>query len=127
MTRPQITGACLCGAVRFRGRPDGEATRCHCEQCRRWAGDAWPSVRLLDAEVTGGALRWYRSSDAAERGFCAECGASLFWREIGADYISVSLGCIDPPTGIALNRHIFTAYKGDYDQITDDLPQDAEE
>lgn len=127
MPNPEITGACLCGAVRFRGTPEGEATRCHCEQCRRWAGDAWPSVRLNRPVVAGETLRWFRSSDTAERGFCAECGSTLFWREIGSDSVAVSLGAIDPPTGLRLNRHIFTAYKGDYYEISDGLPQDATE
>lgn len=125
--RSEVTGGCLCGGIRFRGTPEGEAARCHCEQCRRWAGDAWTSVRITGHEVNGDTLRWYRSSAAAERGFCGQCGASLFWREVGADYLSVSLGCIDAPTGLRLDRHIFTAWKGDYYEISDGLPQDTEE
>ena len=127
MSDPEITGACLCGAVRFSGVPKGEVTRCHCEQCRRWSGDAWTAVQITSPVVTVVALRWFRSSPGAERGFCTECGSSLFWREVGADSTAVSLGCVDAPTGLALNRHIFTAYKGDYYEITDGLPQDLEE
>ena len=125
--RSEITGACLCGAVRFRGKPSGEVARCHCEQCRRWAGDAWATVDLVDHDISGDSLRWYRSSDIAERGFCGTCGASVFWRELEAGRLSVSLGCVDAPTGLTLSRHIFTAYKGDYYTITDGLPQDARE
>ncbi|WP_328803830.1 GFA family protein [Paracoccus xiamenensis] len=66
-------------------------------------------------------------SDIAERGFCGTCGASVFWRELEAGRLSVSLGCVDAPTGLTLSRHIFTAYKGDYYTITDGLPQDARE
>ena len=122
MPSPHITGACLCGAVRFSGTPEGECTRCHCEQCRRWSGDAWGAVSISAPEVTGVALRWFRSSPGAERGFCTECGSSLFWREVGAKVMAVSLGCVDAPTGLRLNRHIFTAYKGDYYDIADGLP-----
>lgn len=124
--RPELTGACLCGAIRFRGTPEGEVTRCHCEQCRRWAGDPWSSVSLRDIVIEGEGLRWFRSSDRAERGFCGRCGASLFWRRIGAASVEVSMGCADMPTGLSLQRHIFTAYRGDYYRIADGLPQSEE-
>lgn len=122
-----LTGRCLCGAVRFRGKPAGQAARCHCEQCLRWSGDTWAAVTLDEADVIGDSLRWYRSSGLAERGFCVECGASLFWRRVGSDTVDAAMGCIDAPTGMALSRHIFTAFKGDYYQITDGLPQETRE
>ncbi len=120
-----LSGGCLCGAVRFRGQPTGGAARCHCEQCRRWSGDTWAAVAMAGIEISGEALRWYRSSDHAERGFCTLCGSSLFWRPVGSDRMDAALGCLDAPTGLTLERHIFTAFKGDYYQIADGLPQDA--
>ena len=33
------------------------------------------------------------------------------------------MGCIDEPTGLALERHIFVAEKGDYYDLRDGLPQ----
>ncbi len=129
MPDPVLTGACLCGSVRFRGSPSGEATRCHCKQCQRWSGDTWASVSMIAPVIEGDALRWFASSAMAERGFCSICGSSLFWRKTGHDSaeVAVALGAIDPPSGILLNRHIFTAYKGDYHDIADGLPQDARE
>ncbi|WP_298947197.1 GFA family protein [uncultured Paracoccus sp.] len=105
----------------------GDAARCHCEQCRRWSGDTWAAVSVANVEISGDAPRWYRSSEQAERGFCAVCGSSLFWRTIGSNRLDVALGCLDTPTGITLERHIFTAFKGDYYRIADGLPQDARE
>lgn len=122
-----LSGGCLCGAVRFRGRAAGEVARCHCQQCRRWSGDTWSAVAMADAEISGDSLRWHRSSDTAERGFCAECGSSMFWRRVGAETVEAAMGCLDQPTGLMLGRHIFTAFKGDYYQITDGLPQEARE
>ncbi len=122
-----LAGGCLCGAVRFRGKLIGDAARCHCEQCRRWSGDTWASVEMDEVHITGDSLRWYRSSDVAERGFCATCGSSLFWRQVGSDQVGAALGCLDAPTGLVLSRHIFTAFKGDYYQIDDGLPQDSGE
>ena len=37
--------------------------------------------------------------------------------------ISFSLGAIDGGTGLRLDRHIFTASKGDYYDIADSVPQ----
>ena len=123
----EFSGGCLCGAVRFRGRwTDAPATLCHCGQCRRWAGHAWASSTAAGMAVTG-PVRWFRSSDRAERGFCPDCGSSLFWREIGAVETGVAAGAVDAPTGLTLTRHIFTADKGDYYDIADGLPQDPRE
>ena len=39
--------------------------------------------------------------------------------------MSFALGALDGPTGLRLEKHIFTADKGDYYDIADDLPQKA--
>jgi hypothetical protein len=39
----------------------------------------------------------FRSSEAAERGFCRDCGTPLFFRYRDRDRISVSLGSLDDP------------------------------
>ena len=75
-----------------------------------------------DFEITG-EVRWYESSDIAKRGFCPTCGSFLFWKRKDEDSMSFSLGLIDSPTNLTLNRHIFTADKGDYYEIADDAPQ----
>ncbi|MDX1607168.1 MAG: GFA family protein, partial [Candidatus Competibacterales bacterium] len=77
-----FTGGCLCGAVRYRARgPLRPVIACHCRQCRRSSGHyvaATAALReALDLEDASGALRWYRSSTQARRGFCAQCGSSL--------------------------------------------------
>ena len=67
-------------------------------------------------------LRWYRSSDTAERGFCCVCGGNLFWKQAGRDAISVTAGTLDTPTGLSVEQHIFVADKSDYYTIDGDLP-----
>ena len=62
-------------------------------------------------------------ADDRERGFCRRCGASLFWRRSGADRISIAAGTLDGPTGLRTAAHIFVADRGDYYEITDDLPR----
>jgi len=68
-------------------------------------------------------LKWYRASDHARRGFCAECGSTLFWQSDGADRIAIAAGSLDGKTGLVTAAHIFVADKGDYYQLDDSLPQ----
>ena len=68
-------------------------------------------------------LRWYRASDAAKRGFCGECGSTLFWQPDDDDRIAIAAGSIDGESGLATAAHIFVADKGDYYRLDDDLPQ----
>ena len=121
------TGGCLCGAVRYevRGRLR-DVTICHCGQCLRTHGHAaaYSSAgtdALVLTEDRG--LKWYVSSATARRGFCAECGASLFWEPSEGGHTAIAAGTLDRPTGLKTVAHIFTADKGDYYDITDDLAQ----
>ena len=120
-------GSGLCGGVAFTITGDlSEPSACHCSQCRKQSGHVWSSTHMPETALTLTAqdsLDWYAASDSAKRGFCRTCGSFLFWKHQDEDMISVSMGSLDPPTGLHLARHIFVADKGDYYDITDDLPQ----
>jgi hypothetical protein len=123
-----ITGGCLCGAVRYRVKGDLRPTlsACHCSQCRRHHGalGVFSSAEATAVEIEGlDKLRWYQSSDGARRGFCAVCGAKLFWQAIGDAALDIVAGSLDRPKGLKLVRHIFVASKGDYYELADDLPK----
>lgn len=121
------SGSCLCGAVSFvvegtLAPPDA----CHCTQCRKQSGHVWASTDVPRAAVTiNGAdrLTWYQSSPKVRRGFCANCGSVLFWDPPGRDTIAIAMGAFDAPTGTHLHVHIYTGSKGDYYDISDDVPQ----
>ena len=121
-------GSCLCGGVRDAVDAEfTETTACHCSQCRRQSGHYWAAANVPKSALkltASGSLRWYRASDKARRGFCAECGSFLFWESPERDSISVALGTVTGSTGARLARHIFVADKGDYYDIADGLPQD---
>jgi hypothetical protein len=120
-------GACLCGAVRVEVAGDLPApAACHCSQCRRQSGHFWASSDVpRDALTVHGAdrVRWYRSSDKVERGFCGTCGSVLFWAPIGGDKVAVAMGAFASPTGTTLREHGFVADKGDYYTLADGVPQ----
>jgi hypothetical protein len=121
------TGGCLCGAVKFEiDGPMRDVVACHCEQCMKTHGNfgaysATDKDKLKFTEDHG--LTWFISSDTARRGFCRECGASLFWEPNFADYTAVAAGALDNPTGLKLVRHIFTDDKPDWYEIADGLEQ----
>ncbi len=122
------TGACLCGAVTFSlSGPLGGTLACHCTQCRRQSGHYFAAVgapRAAVVIVETDDLVWYRSSEIARRGFCRCCGSNLFWDPFEGEVTQVSLGALDAPTGLKLERHVHVASMGDYYQIADGLPQD---
>jgi hypothetical protein len=115
----RATGGCLCGAVRYEVRgPLRDVVVCHCSRCRRAHGHvgAYAACDAADLVVEASALRWYEEGDRS-RGFCGECGASLFWRAAGRGSVSVAAGTIDPPTALTTVAHIFTRDAGDYYEI----------
>ena len=125
MPDPMRTGSCLCGGVRFtvRGRMRN-LVACHCSQCRKTSGHYTVASSVPDEAITFLAretLAWYRSSDAAERGFCNRCGGNLFWRPEGEGRNSIFAGVLDNPTGLAVKLHIYCADKSDFTVLPADI------
>ena len=122
-----IKGSCLCGGVTFEVTgPLPEGVACHCGQCRKNSGHYWASVHVPEKDLklnSEAGLSWYSASDIARRGFCQTCGSTLFWNPHEEDKISISLGALEAPTGTVIQKHIFTADKGDYYSISDGLKQ----
>lgn len=127
------TGRCLCGAVRYEVRGDlRDVLICHCEECRRWHGHFSASTAarredLVLVEQRG--LRWIDSpsSDArARRGFCGECGSSLFWDAPGRPTVSIAAGTLelDGHTDLRVAAHWYVSQAGDYYELpADGLPR----
>jgi len=125
-----MRGSCLCGAVRFEvhGPLEHAPEACHCAQCRRQTSHVFVGVNVRRASLVVQGERnvtWFASSEAVRRGFCGMCGSVLFWQPTlpGYEFTSVSMGSLDPPTGMRLAKHTFVGEKSDYYDITDDLPQ----
>ncbi|MCP3137511.1 GFA family protein [Pyxidicoccus xibeiensis] len=120
------TGGCFCGAIRYEvSAPMTGVTYCHCSKCRRWHGHvgAYTAVdrdgfRLTEAR----GLKWHSVSPTVRRGFCVECGSSVLFDETPDPKISICAGTLDAPTGVREKAHIYTASKGDYYEVSGELP-----
>ena len=128
------TGGCLCGAVRCVRDPRPAAQRGQLP-LQQVPAVSRPSRRLHlrpapkpGAHHAQAGLKWYRSvtdeTPNVHRGFCGECGSSLFWDPRGSGRIlAVAAGSLDSPTGLRTIGHVWTSQAGDYYKITDDHPQ----
>jgi len=109
------TGGCLCGAVRYEvSGPLRDVVNCHCSMCQRLHGNFGPhsKARKVNIAITkADGLAWYKTSEVAQRGFCRECGSSLFWEPFELDATGIIAGSLDGPTGLKTMGHIFVGEK----------------
>ncbi|MBB3998911.1 GFA family protein [Aureimonas pseudogalii] len=122
--RPVFAGGCQCGAVRFRIEGAlGHASICHCRMCQKAFGAFYaPLVNVGSAELawTRREPNRFRSSNAALRGFCAECGTPLTYESL--DGVSLAIGAFDDPSTIAPTIQFSAEGKLPYVDRLHDLP-----
>lgn len=127
MSQSEYAGGCHCGAVRFlaRGRPVN-VRACHCGACRKVTGGAFFARAVFPIETvtrSGGTGR-YRSSERLWRLFCPECGALVFVEPADRPgFLAVSLACLDEPSALSPEMHIFVADKPAWVTLADGVPQ----
>ena len=121
------TGGCLCGEVRFEvtARPKMDAY-CYCKMCQRWSGSvltSWACFEAKDFRCTKGELKFYTSSEFAERGFCHKCGSSLIQHVFKDDLISVASGCFDHSEEFPPREHGGIENQVTWLKVDDELPR----
>ena len=115
-----LTGACLCGGVRYLydgelGGEVGTVTVCHCGQCRKAQGfaSAVAPAEAAGFDVTTGRdlICEYESSPGKMRAFCSICGSPIYSRRTAqSSVIRLRLGSLDqPPESLRVEAHIYTA------------------
>jgi len=122
------TGSCLCGSVAFEIHgPMDDILLCHCTQCRKQTGHYWASAHCTDKDlrfISKEGLAWYTSSDMAKRGFCKNCGSTLFWKTTPDNGVtSISCGAINGATGLKIGAQLFSDDKGDYYELPTGVPK----
>jgi hypothetical protein len=98
------TGGCHCGALRFRVELDltKGASRCNCSICTKTAVTGCivkPAAFTLLSDDDEGLGMYEWGGKISQRFFCKRCGVHCFGRghlaEVGGDYVSVNLNCLD--------------------------------
>lgn len=103
---PDISGACLCGKVRFIASAEpGFVGVCHCRNCQRQSGSAFAVVLGFPTAAVSmqGELKTYTdtgdSGKSLFRKFCPECGSSIATEvEVMPGMIMLKAGSLDDPS-----------------------------
>ena len=125
-----MKGSCLCGAVVYQvHRFYPEIANCHCSMCRKFHGAAFATygkVQTEDFEWLQGAefIKVFESSEIAERGFCSNCGSSLYYKIAGQDQqYSLTTGTLDCEPDRPVDNSIFCAEQPRWSKDNHDLPE----
>jgi len=94
------TGGCQCGKIRFHcNAPADHASVCYCRMCQKASGAPFMAFVSFPAAQ----VQWtippqiFASSNQIERGFCANCGTPLTYRENTSQLISITINSLDDP------------------------------
>ena len=127
MKKISLKASCLCGGIQLRTRGyHRDVENCHCIQCMKTHGHyaAYTNVQEQNVQfVKKITLKWFRSSKRAKRGFCRKCGASLFFKIIGSNNISIAAAMFKRPTKLKTKINLFIKGKLDYYKLDNRLPK----
>jgi len=113
-----LTGACMCGAVRFEiTEPLPAAGYCHCTRCQRRSGTAAAvsarvapgSFRVVEGEELVGS--WDPPGGGFRKSFCRTCGSALWAGPTDGEVVVVRMGSFDEDPGVrpSFRQHTATA------------------
>ncbi|MCF4164418.1 GFA family protein [Zavarzinia compransoris] len=129
MTRPitpedPLTGACLCGAVRYRiTAPPSSCSHCHCTLCRKASAAGyvtWATVAMDHFHLTG-EVSEYAWSPKSLRQFCARCGSQITFRFHGLPgEIDFTCATLDEPERVTPEYHTWVSKKLPWIVLGDD-------
>ena len=127
MKKLSLKASCLCGNIQLRTHGyHRDVQNCHCIQCMKTHGHyaAYTNVHEQNVKfLKKRTLKWFRSSKKAKRGFCRKCGASLFFKVIGSNNISIAAGMFNGSTKLKTKMNIFVKGKPDYYRLNNRLPK----
>ncbi len=101
--------------------------------CRKFHGAAFATFGIAKTEnftwLRGKQLlSSFKASNGTTRQFCQQCGSSLIFSSSKEDdeVVEFALGVLDADVDFEPDAHIYTNYKANWFEITDDLPQYGE-
>ncbi len=129
-TTEQVTGGCMCGAVRYEVIGDPfSVIHCHCLSCRRHSGA--PVVTLAgfkqdQVRFTAGERRIYESSPGVGRAYCGQCGTPLTWEGDGGELgpiVELHISTFDDPDVFVPQYHLHHDERIAWFDVADGLPR----
>ena len=127
MKKLSLKASCLCGGIKLRTQGyHRNVQNCQCILCMKTHGHhaAYTNVEERNVKfLKKKTLKWFRSSTKAKRGFCNKCGASLFFKIIGAKTISIAAGMFNRPIKLKTTMNIFVKGKSDYYKLDSRMPK----
>ena len=118
-------GGCHCGNIRFKAEgPLRQILMCHCSDCLKLTGTSWGASAAYADRITWlseSQPRWYRSSQWAERGFCPECGAQMFYRRRDLPLVSIAPGAFDSSEMLTVSGQTYRHAHPSWGPCGDDL------
>ncbi|MAP95710.1 MAG: hypothetical protein CMK07_12240 [Ponticaulis sp.] len=123
-----IHGQCLCGRVSFEiAAHIDHVDACHCSMCQHWSGSAFIGASVSETQISFDSettLSWYDSSPWAKRGFCSNCGSSLFYKLTEqSDFWAVAAGALNLTGTEVMKQEIFIDEKPGYYELAGDHPR----
>lgn len=107
----EFHGQCLCGAVRVTASTPGPAPNiraCHCDMCRQQTSGAFFSLEFpQDGIQVEGPFAEFASSDWAARGFCPNCGSTLWYRATHDGKRNLAAGLFPDAAGGVMTKEFF--------------------
>ena len=112
----EMTGGCLCGAVRYRlSEKPVRTLLCHCRNCQKTSGSALSTIALVQRSALAitGTLKGYEyagdSGNKLEINFCPTCGSPVILNiRAMPDLVSVKVGSLDDPGWFRPEMQIWT-------------------
>jgi hypothetical protein len=128
----QITGSCLCGALKYTGNTEILFTvACHCRACQKSTGTAFSvvvGVKRPDVTITGDTLKTYEdvgdSGQPTYRHFCARCGTTIMAElAIRPDLACIKAGTLDHREELHPQSHVYWRDHQEWIRTLDTLPK----
>ena len=104
-----LNSSCLCNGISLKIKGEFRPViNCHCIQCAKTHGNYAAYTSVLEENIvfkSKKTLKWYKSSTKAKRGFCNNCGASIFFKR--SESISeLSRDAVPTRTGLPFSLYI---------------------
>ena len=110
---------CLCGTTQFDvDLVNYQVLVCHCSLCRRQSSGLLMTIDVKPESLVflkQDQLGVFKSSEWEERGFCKQCGTTLFWRMQDHSYCNINVFALDElPKELSLDMEIYIDNKPDF-------------